>query len=99
MKVGQRFTAPAGVPALSGVVEYATVDPFDALLRLDKPAPGVAALGIAGMPGGPYQLAMIFRLHGDQAAETISRVTPLWQAWFEERFPTQAEPGKSRAGR
>ena len=45
MSVGQRLAAPAGVPPLSGVVEYVTHDPFDALLRLDKPAPGVAALG------------------------------------------------------
>jgi uncharacterized protein YndB with AHSA1/START domain len=95
MKVGQRFTAPAGVPALSGVVEYATEDPFDAVLRLDTPAPGVAALGIAGMPGGPYQLAMVLHVHGDQAAATVARETPLWQAWFREQFPAPTEPGKS----
>ena len=45
VSVGQRWTAPAGVPALSGVVEYASQSPYDALLRLDKPGPGVAALG------------------------------------------------------
>jgi uncharacterized protein YndB with AHSA1/START domain len=95
MKVGQRFTAPAGVPALSGVVEYATRDPFDAVLRLDKPAPGVAALGIAGMPGGPYQLAMVLHLHGDQATEMLARETPLWEAWFKKQFPTPTGPGKS----
>jgi len=95
MKVGQRFTAPAGVPALSGVVEYATEDPFDAVLRLDKSAPGVAALGIAGMPGGPYHLGMVLHLHGDQAAETLARETPLWQAWFQEPFPAPAEAGES----
>ena len=45
VSVGQRCTAPAGVPAFSGVVEYVTQSPNDALLRLDKPGPGVAALG------------------------------------------------------
>jgi uncharacterized protein YndB with AHSA1/START domain len=95
MKVGQRFTAPAGVPAFSGVVEYATRDPFDAVLRLDKPAPGVAALGIAGMPGGPYHLAMVLHQHGDQAAETLARETPLWEAWFQQHFPAPAESVKS----
>jgi uncharacterized protein YndB with AHSA1/START domain len=95
MKVGQRFTAPAGAPGLSGVVEYATEDPFDAILRLDQPAPGVAALGIAGMPGGPYQLAMILHLHGDQAAETLARETPRWQAWFQKQFPAPAESSTS----
>jgi uncharacterized protein YndB with AHSA1/START domain len=95
MKVGQRFTAPAGVPALSGVVEYATRDPFDAVLRLDQPAPGVVALGIAGMPGGPYHLGMVLHLHGDQAAETLARETPRWEAWFQKEFPAPAEPNKS----
>src|SRR3954454_15280322 len=37
VSVGQRWTAPAGVPALSGVAEYLTQSPYDALLRLDKP--------------------------------------------------------------
>src|SRR5579872_1060735 len=96
MKVGQRFTAPAGVPALGGVVEYATRDPFDAVLRLDQPAPGVAALGIAGMPGGPYHLGMVLHLHGDQAAETLARETPRWEAWFQKRFPAPAEPTQSQ---
>jgi len=86
-KLGDHFAAPAGVPPFSGVVEYATEEPFDAVLRIEKPAPGVAALGIAGMPGGPYHLAMILYLHGDQAADTVARVTPVWQAWFGERFP------------
>ena len=95
MKVGQRFTAPAGVPALSGVVEYATREPFDAVLRLDKPAPGVAALGIAGMPGGPYHLAMVLYMHGDQPTGTLARETPRWEAWFQKQFPAPAEPGKS----
>jgi uncharacterized protein YndB with AHSA1/START domain len=96
MTVGQRFTAPAGVPALSGVVEYATEDPFDAVLRLDQPAPGVAALGIAGMPGGPFHLAMVLHQHGDQAAETLARETPRWEAWFQQQFPT---PGEASAGK
>ena len=52
VSVGQRWTAPAGVPALSGVVEYVTQSPYDALLRLDKPGPGVAALGAFNF-GGP----------------------------------------------
>ena len=51
LRVGQRLTAPAGVPALSGVVEYVTERPYDALLRLDKPGPGVAALGARAADG------------------------------------------------
>ena len=86
--VGQRWTAPAGVPALSGVVEYVTQDPYDALLRLDQPGPGIAALGSFGFPGGgPTMVAMNFYLYGDQAAATVARETTLWQAWIQERFP------------
>jgi uncharacterized protein YndB with AHSA1/START domain len=88
MKVGQRFTAPAGVPMLSGVVEYATENPFDAVLLLDKPAPGIGVLGIAGMPGGPYLLAMVIHLHGEQAAATMAHEAPAWDAWMREHFPT-----------
>jgi len=95
LRVGQRFAAPAGVPPLSGVVEYVTQDPFDALLRIDKPAPGVAALGIAGFPGGPSMVAMNLYLYGDREAESLARETPRWAAWFKERFPTPTEPSKS----
>jgi hypothetical protein len=91
MSVGQRFSAPGGVPPLSGVVEYVTKEPFDALLRIDQPAPGVAALGIAGFPGGPSMVAMNLYLYGDQAGERVARETPVWQAWFQERFPLPTE--------
>ena len=92
LKVGQRWTAPAGVPALSGVVEYYTENPYDALLRLDKPAPGVAALGTFNC-GGPSMVALGFYLYGDQAAGTVARETPLWDAWFQRRFPMPPQPG------
>jgi uncharacterized protein YndB with AHSA1/START domain len=96
LSVGQSWTAPADAPALSGVVEYVTQSPYDALLRLDKPGPGVAALGAFTFPGGDQSMvAMNFYLYGDQAAETVARVTPLWEAWFQERFPMPTEPGKS----
>jgi len=93
---GQRFTAPAGVPPLSGVMEYLTENPFDASLRLDQPAPGIAALGANTYPGGQTMVAMNLYLYGDQAAEIAARVTPLWEAWFQERFPLPAEPGQSK---
>lgn len=91
LPVGQPWTAPAGVPALSGVVEYVTQRPYDALLRIDTPAPGIAALGVASFPGGPTMVAMNCYLYGDQAAETAVRETPRWDAWFQERFPTATE--------
>jgi hypothetical protein len=94
VSVGQRWTSPAGVPAFGGAEEYYTENPYDALLRLDKPGPGIAALGAFNC-GGPSMVAMNFYLYGDQAAATAARETPLWQAWFQEHFPMPTEPGKS----
>jgi uncharacterized protein YndB with AHSA1/START domain len=90
---GQRWTAPAGVPALSGAVEDVTQKPCGALLRLDMPGPGVAALGAVNFGGSMVTLS--FYLYGDQAAGTVARETPLWQAWIQERFPMPSEPSKS----
>ena len=94
LSAGQRWTAPAGVPALSGVVEHLSQSPFNALLRLDKPGPGAAALGAVNF-GGQSMVTLSFYLYGDQAAATVARETPLWQAWIDERFPTPAETSES----
>jgi uncharacterized protein YndB with AHSA1/START domain len=91
---GQRWAAPAGVPALGGVVEHVTQSPFGALLRLDKPGPGTAAAYIITIPGS-VMATFSFYLYGDQAAATAAREKPLWQAWIQERFPTPTEPSKS----
>jgi hypothetical protein len=40
-------------------------------------------------------VAMNLYLYGDQAAATVARETPLWQAWFQERFPMPVETRKS----
>jgi uncharacterized protein YndB with AHSA1/START domain len=95
LSVGQRWSTPAGVSPLGGVVEYLTEDPYDALLRLEKPGPGIAALGAVTYPGGQGMVAMNLYHYGDQADETVARATPVWQAWFQERFPMPAEPSKS----
>jgi uncharacterized protein YndB with AHSA1/START domain len=84
--VGQRWTAPGGVPSLSAVAEYVSQSPYDALLRIDKPGPGVAALGAFNV-GGQSMVALTFYHYGDEAAETVARETPLWQSWLQERFP------------
>lgn len=93
VKVGQRWTSPAGVPAFSGVVEYVAESPYDALLRLDKPGPGIAALGALNM-GGPSMIVLGFYLYGDKAKGTLEHETPLWDAWIQKRFPMPIEPGK-----
>jgi len=95
VSAGQRWTAAAGVPPLGGVVEHVTQSPCHALLRLDKPGPGTAALGAVSF-GGQAMVTLSFYLYGDQAAGTVARETPPWQAWIQERFPTMpSEPGTS----
>jgi uncharacterized protein YndB with AHSA1/START domain len=91
---GQRWHVPARVPALGGVAEHVSVSPPGALLRLDQPGPGVAALFIISW-GDSVMATFSFYLYGDQAAGTVAHETPLWQAWIQERFPTPAEPSKS----
>lgn len=92
-RAGQRWTAPAGVPALGGVVEHVSQAPHNILLRLDKPGPGAAALGAVNYGGAMVTLS--FYLYGDQAAATAARETPPWQAWIQERFPMPSEASKS----
>ena len=94
VRAGQRWTAPAGVPALSGLVEHVSQSPSNALLRLDTPGPGTAALGAVDY-GGSAMVTLSFYLYGDQAAGTVARETPLWQAWIHERFPMPSAPSQS----
>ena len=90
---GARWTAPAGVPALSGVVEYISQTPGHALLRLDTPGPGTAALSAITYGGVLVTLNVYF--YGDRAEATVARETPRWQAWMHARFPTPSEPDAS----
>ncbi len=90
---GERWAVPAGTPALGGVVEYVSQSPYGALLRLDKPGPGTAALGTIEF-GDAVMATLTFYLYGDQAAENVARETPRWQAWLQERFPVPTEPSE-----
>ena len=90
---GQRWAAPAGAPALGGVVEHTSRSPCEALLRLDKPGPGVAALG-AVSHGGTVLVTLSFYLYGEQASEVAARETPRWQAWIDQQFPMPSGPGE-----
>jgi hypothetical protein len=37
-------------------------------------------------------VAMNIYHYGDRAEETVARETPVWQAWFQERFPMPTSP-------
>jgi uncharacterized protein YndB with AHSA1/START domain len=96
VSAGQRLSAPAGVPELGGVVEHVSQSPYTALLRLDQPGPGAAALAAVNF-GGQSMVTLSFYLYGDQAAATVARETRLWEAWIHERFPTPPETSKSES--
>jgi uncharacterized protein YndB with AHSA1/START domain len=86
VSVGQRWTVPTGVPALGGVLERVSHDPFGALLRLDEPGPGIAALYTIEL-GDTVMASLAFYMYGEDAAGTVARERPRWQSWIQESFP------------
>jgi len=40
-------------------------------------------------------VTLSFYLYGDQAAGTVARETPLWEAWVQKCFPQPSETSKS----
>jgi len=91
LRVGQHWTTPSGVEPLGGVLELITENPYDALLRLDKPGPGIAALGAVTYPSGHSIVGMNLYMYGDKADDVVAREQPVWESWFQEHFPMPAE--------
>lgn len=83
---GQMWAVPSGVPAMGGVVERLGENPYGALLRLDRPSPGIAALYTIEF-GDTVMAAITFYLYGEQATGAVARETPIWQSWLEAQFP------------
>jgi hypothetical protein len=81
--VGARLDAPFG---LAGTVEEVDAGEWrrDLLVRLDRPAPGFAALSVFAEARWTVIQASLF---GDEAAEIAAREQPRWEAWMAERFP------------
>ena len=76
---------------MAGVVEHVNQTPPGAMIRLEQPGPGTAVLFTMDF-GSSVMATFSFYLYGDQAAATVAREKPLWQAWLQERFPMPAEP-------
>lgn len=94
VSVGQRWTVPAGAPELRGVVEYISDSPFGAMLRLDTPGSGTAALGTIEF-GDMVMVTCNIYFYGDQAAKNAAHEQPLWQAWMQECFPMPTQLSQS----
>jgi uncharacterized protein YndB with AHSA1/START domain len=87
---GARVTAsdPDG-PGLAGVVEHASGGAHrrDLLLRLEAPAPGLAALSVYGEAGAASLQAC---LYGDESAAVAAAQEPAWRTWLEARIDPNA---------
>jgi uncharacterized protein YndB with AHSA1/START domain len=93
LKVGQRWTAPAGAPPVAGVVEQFDQgkDQHSLLVRLEQPAPGVVSIG--SFDCGAVMAMVSFYLYGDAAGAVAKRDEPLWQAWLSKLLPAAEGAG------
>lgn len=81
---GDEFEARDDAPDLAGRVGR-DEDARERLLRLDRPAPGMAHLFV--MPAGDRATVwMRFAFFGDDATEVADAERPRWEEWFAERF-------------
>jgi hypothetical protein len=79
-----------GAPVLSGVVESVGVEAHpELLLRLDRPAPGLAHIFVMPM-GGQVMVLIRFYLYCDQGAGAAGAAEQKWTSWLGEKFPTEA---------
>ena len=84
---GQHVETPAATPRLAGQVERVGLPEHpELLLRLEKPAPGIAHFFAMEMGGSVCMPARLY-LFGSQAPATAAREEPLWQAWMSRQFP------------
>ncbi|MCC6245326.1 MAG: SRPBCC domain-containing protein [Gemmatimonadaceae bacterium] len=87
--VGQQWSVPADAPSLSGIVEHVTDHPFGALLRLETPTLGIAAVGTIKF-GKTVMATLTCYLYGESATDTVASETPRWQSWIQQRLPMPA---------
>lgn len=85
---GQKWSAPDGIPHMSGVVDSVGKGTHKntVLLRIETPAPGSAYIG-AFSCGGMVMVCMSVYFYGDKAKVAVERDEPIWQTWMGEQFP------------
>lgn len=80
LAIGDRATTAPGGPALAGVVER--TGEGDLLLRLERPAPGVAILAAHSWAGEVYAMVQLF-FYGAGAAAAAAEAEPAWRRWMD----------------
>jgi hypothetical protein len=85
---GQKWSAPAGFPRMTGVVDSLGqgMHANTVLLSLDAPAPGSGYIGAFGC-GGMVMVCMSIYLYGDKAKAAVEHDEPTWKTWMSELFP------------
>lgn len=83
---GQKWSAPAGLPRMSGVPMGHGMHAQTVLIAVDGPVPGTAHIG-AFSCGGMTQVYAAIYLYGPSAKAAVERDEPAWRAWIAERFP------------
>jgi uncharacterized protein YndB with AHSA1/START domain len=84
---GQKAASTPGAPPLSGTVESTGVEDHpELLLRLERPAPGLAHLFVLPM-GGQVMVSVRFYLYGEQGAGAAGPTEREWTGWLAEKFP------------
>lgn len=89
-RAGEPWASHGDVPALGGVLERVAHAPYGALLRLDRPGPGIAALYTIEF-GDTVMAALAFYFYGARADATLAREKPRWEAWLAAHFPKPGE--------
>lgn len=91
---GERRSAPSTAPPLAGVIERIDdgKEVHEAVLRIDRPAPGICLAGAYAW-AGKIHVALSFFLFGDQAPAAAAGAEPAWTAWLQETFPAGEEAG------
>lgn len=79
-----RETSPQIVAALAGM----DGEEPELLLRLERPAPGLAHVFTMGM-GEQTLVSMRFFLYGDEGAAVVEEARRAWSAWLVDHFPEE----------
>jgi len=84
----ERDTSRNGAPQLVGTVARVAANPqtSELMLRLERPAPGVALIGTYVWES-QVKVAISLYIYGDDADAIVAREGAIWQAWVEKHFP------------
>lgn len=86
--VGEPFRAEPDAPELAGRIGWLGPKerPFQAVLRLDQPGPGLAVLQVGRLHGATIP-SLRLSFYGEPAARLLTRHEPRWQRWLGRLFP------------